>query len=152
MSERERQRRIKLKYVCRQAAIYLMRTEANRSMAMLVSGYKLKSIIRKKYSKIFGTTYHNRQRLLRKLSSYNEKDIKLYLNRDYGNEYDEFAIEIWASVRGKGSACLGYVGKHLSESMANVLDSGNTVLVLLEDITGLQKQYLGLNYSYIFLP
>lgn len=152
MSERERRRRNMVRHVCKQAWIYLKRTPvSDASWAFRIAWMKLKSQIRVHHSKVRGVTYGNRQKLLKRLSCYKDEDIKLIASREYDNPYDRNAIEIYVSVKGK-TACLGYVGKQLAESLAAMMDDGAWVIPLFGNITGGRKgKAFGLNFSFIIV-
>ena len=108
ISEKERQRRVKARCVCLQAWRYMRNTVVdNLALAMRIAWLRVTSRLVVHRSKIRGVTYGKRQKLLKRLSCYREEEIKLIACREYDNPYDRHAIEIYASVNGKGTACLG---------------------------------------------
>jgi len=152
MSEMERRRRIKARNVCKQAWIYLKRTQVDDlSLAMRISWLRIKSQLRVHHSKVRGVTYGKRQKLLKRLSCYREEEIKLVACRAYDNHYDRFAVELYASVKGKGTACIGYFSRQLAEGLAYMMDEeGARVLPVLENITGGGKgRAFGVNFSFV---
>lgn len=154
MSEMERKRRYIARNVCKQAHIFLGRTQVDSlSWAMRIAWMKIKSQLRVHHSKVRGVTYGKRQKLLKRLSCYREEEIKLIACREYDNPYDRHAIEIYASVKGKGTACLGYVSKQLAEGLAYMMDEeGARVLPVLENITGGGKgRAFGVNFSFVIV-
>ncbi len=154
MSEREIQRRGMVRTVCKQAWIYLKRTTvSDLSWAFRIAWMKIRiGGLRVHHSKVRGVTYGNRQKLLKRLSCYRDEEIKLIACREYDNPYDHNAIEIYASVKGKGTACLGYVGKQLAEPLAAMMDEGAWVIPMLENVTGGGKgKAFGLNFSFVIV-
>ncbi|MCK5757613.1 MAG: hypothetical protein KAH14_00860 [Clostridiales bacterium] len=92
----------------------------------------LKSQLRAHHSKVRGVTYGNGQKPLKRLSCYEEEEIKLIACREYDNPYNRNTIEISASVNGN-RACLGYFGKLLAEPLAAMIDDGAWMLPILRE-------------------
>jgi len=154
MSEREIRRRSMVRSVCKQAWIYLKRTTvSDLSWAFRIAWMKIRiGGLRVHHSKVRGVTYGNRQKLLKRLSCYRDEEIKLIVSREYDNPYDRNAIEIYASVERKGTACIGYVGKQLAESLSAMMDDGAWVIPVLETVTGgTRGKAFGMNFSFVIV-
>ena len=96
-------------------------------------------------TKTAGVTYGRRQGLLDRLNRYSPDAITITLQRENGNAYDPNAVQIVATVRGKGSAVMGYIGRELAKVIAPLLDKGKAVKAAFAGITG-GHEY-GLNYG-----
>lgn len=105
------------------------------------------------HSKARGTSFGNRQQVLRRLLSYDASDITLSFMREPDNIYDTNAVKILASVKYRGSAVVGYLSSDLAAKLAPLLDSGFTIVAILEKVTGKDNVdcCLGLNFRYIIL-
>ena len=90
----------------------LVKQGISRSAAMVRAWATVK--LRNIQTKAAGVTFDNRQMLLYRLSRYSSEDITLTLNRETENQYDKNAVQIIASVKGKGSAVMGYINKTLA--------------------------------------
>ena len=153
MSAIEKRRRNMVRHVCKQAWIYLKRTSIDSlSCAMRLAWMKIQSRLFSHYTKVRGVTFEDRQRLLNRLSKYKENDIILTAERVYDNPYDRYAIEIIATVQGKGSGTLGYISKALSQGLAVKMDEGAWLIPIIENITGgTAGRPFGLNFSYLII-
>lgn len=106
-----------------------------------------------RHSKARGTTFGNRQDVLRRLNRYSPSDIGLYFEREPNNEFDTNAIKIVAVVRNHGSAIVGYVSKDLASGLAPMLDEGHEAAIFLNGITGSDVGgfKFGLNFDFVIL-
>lgn len=107
------------------------------------------------YSKVRGTTFSNengvsRQIILYNLRKYSLSEVGLELVRDYVNLFDRNAVMIFATVRNRGSAVVGYLSAELASEVAPLLDSGLTPIVFFLGITG--EDTLGLNFAFTVMP
>ncbi len=121
----------------------LVKQGISRSSAMVRAWATVK--LRNIQTKAAGVTFDNRQMLLYRLSRYSSEDITLTLNRETENQYDKNAVQIIASVKGKGSAVMGYINKALAQTIAPLLDKGKAIKALFTGITG-GNEY-GLSYG-----
>lgn len=105
------------------------------------------------HSKARGTTFGNRQDVLRRLTRYSPSDIGLYFEREPNNEFDANAIKIIAIVRNHGFALVGYVSKELASGLAPMLDEGHEAAVFFNGITGSDEggYNFGLNFDFVIL-
>jgi hypothetical protein len=110
-----------------------------------------KSLCSLKYSKARGTTFLDRQFVLRILSFAERQYVSLFFKRNFNNPFDDNAIKIVANLANKGSHSIGYVSKELASIIAPVIDSGAVPIVFLEEITGSECTNFGANFSYALL-
>ena len=94
-----------------------------------------------------GVTFSNedgvsRQRILKALSKYPSDVISLSLLPEPDNEFDPHALSIWAGVKDRGSAKIGYVDKNLASIIHLYLMEGFTPIVLFK------KVFLNMAYIY----
>ncbi len=96
-----------------------------------------------------GVTRGNRQTLLYRLTRYSADLISVTLRREPENAADKNAVQVIATVRGKGSAVMGYLNRQLAAAIAPLLDKGKAVASSFRAITGGAECYLnyGLNIS-----
>lgn len=92
-------------------------------------------------TRVKGVTFNRRQKALEHLKRYNTEDITISLQRN-NNHYDNNAVEVIASVRGKGSYCMGYLPKNLAKLIAPLLDNKKPV----------QSEYRGVRVCQKCLP
>lgn len=121
----------------------LVKQGVNRSTAMVRAWITVK--LHNIEIKAAGVTFGRRQGLIERLRLYNAEDIAISLQRESDNEYDRNAVQIVASVKGKGSAVMGYIGRELAKVIAPLLDKGKAVKAMFAGITG-GHEY-GLNYG-----
>jgi len=143
-----------LSAICKECGRILRYSDSSRSTAMQLAWGIIRCHIIKRYTKLKGVRYNNRQRLLQHLLRYEEKNIRIFASRDYGNIHDQFAAEVICKVKNKGSSSLGYFSKFLARSLAPLMDEeGVSIILFFEQITGIhRKDYsFGLNISYIIV-
>ncbi len=104
-------------------------------------------------STVKGVTFENsnkvnRQMVIQRLASYDPDDVSLFFKRESENLYDENAVCVMASVRSKGVAQLGYLGKEEARIVGPILDKGHHALVFLEKIIGGGDLNYGVVLSY----
>ena len=155
MSTKEMQRRKVAAVVMREAWALKKRTTLyymNIGAALMIAWKAVRSMMRYIYTKVRGTTYTNRQKLLRRLLSYDNTEIVLSFNRDHDNVYDRNAIAIMATVKGKGESVVGYLSKELASVVAPLMDSGGRAVVMFNGITGGSGyNHLGCNLKFIII-
>lgn len=84
--------------------------------------------------RVLGVTYGKRQTALEHLRRYKPEDISIQLVREIGNAYDRNAVKVIASVRNRGSYCMGYLPRGLAAFIAPLLDCGDTVTALYNKV------------------
>lgn len=84
--------------------------------------------------RVSGVTYGKRQTALEHLRRYKPEDISIQLVREIGNAYDRNAVKVIASVRNRGSYCMGYLPRGLAAFIAPLLDCGDTVTALYNKV------------------
>ena len=95
-----------------------------------------------KFTKIAGVSFYDRQQLIAQIKV---GDI-LQLKRDYKNEYDKFAIGIYAN-----NNHIGWMPKYISEKLAWELDCGLKWVAQVMDITGIDKETKGVNIQLLYI-
>jgi len=150
VSYKEIKRRKVLHYVMKKAWYLFKRsTTINFSEALGVAWKIVRGYDRLKNSKVYGTSFNNRQSILRSLI--NKDNFKLQLIRDKNNKHDYNAIKIIAITEGINPSTLGYVKRELADQIAPLLDSGKKILAIPEGITGIAKGFLGSNFTFIII-
>lgn len=96
-------------------------------------------------TKATGVTYGKRQKALEHLKRYNNADIALHLKREKDNTHDSNAIAIIATVKNKGSYCIGYISRILARFLAPLIDSGRSIQGIFKEVRGGYEPYM--NYG-----
>lgn len=154
MSEKEVKRRKVISAVCKEAWKLKKRTvlfSYSIGTALRLSWNTVRSYLRFIHTKVRGASFGNRQKLLERLRRYNYQDVILTFVREPDNPIDSCAIQVWASVKNKGSGCIGYLTRDLAYKVAPFLDVNRTAVVLLEGITGGGNSYYGCNFKFIII-
>ncbi len=94
-----------------------------------------------------GVTFSNedgvsRQRILKALSKYPSDVISLSLIPEPDNGFDPNALSIWAGIKDRGSAKVGYVDKNLANIIHLYIMEGFTPIVIFK------KVFLNMAYIY----
>ena len=90
------------------------------------------------YTKVVGVSYDNRQEHIIQL----EAEERLFLERDYNNEYDKNAIMVLTSSKNQ----IGFISKEVASTLAPRIDDGAEYIVTISQITGLHPdENLGVN-------
>ena len=84
--------------------------------------------------RVSGVTQGNRQRALEHLKRYKAEDISIQLVHESNNKFDRNAVQVVATVKGKGSYCMGYLPRELAMFIAPLLDCGDTVTALYSKV------------------
>jgi hypothetical protein len=92
-------------------------------------------------TKAAGVSFGNRQKALERLTQYESDNISIELKREADNQFDSNAVQIIATVKGKGSYPVGYVPKTLSATIAALIDYGKQVKALFKEIRGKYQNY-----------
>ena len=95
--------------------------------------------------KATGVTYGKRQKALEHLRRYNNANITLDLHREKDNTHDSNAIAVIATVKSKGSYCIGYVPRILATFLAPLIDSGKSIQSIFKEVRGGYEPYM--NYG-----
>ncbi len=96
-------------------------------------------------TKATDVTYGKRQKALEHLRRYKNTDITLHLKREKDNIHDNNAIAVIATVKNKGSYCIGYIPRILAGFLAPLIDSGRSVQSIFKEIRGGYAPYM--NYG-----
>jgi hypothetical protein len=154
MSDKERKRRDICRAVLKEAWRVFKRSSIQLFRSALLLAWKtVRCSIKIHYSKVRGVSFENRQDILRRLSYYKPQDIVLSFQSEANNPLDENAIKIIASIKGKGSAAIGYLSKEISVVVLPELKQNRQAIVMFNEITGLDREsgHLGCNFSYAIL-
>lgn len=84
--------------------------------------------------RVKGVTYGKRQRALEHLKRYKPEDISIQLVHQQSNPQDRNAVEVIATVKGKGSYCMGHLPRQLAMFIAPLLDCGQAVTALYSKV------------------
>ena len=84
--------------------------------------------------RVSGVTYGQRQKALEHLKKYKAEDISIQLIHDSNNKYDRNAVQVIATVKNKGSYCMGYLPRRLAMFIAPLLTCGDTVTALYSKV------------------
>lgn len=122
-------------------ANYLVSTGMPRSTAFKAAWLMAK---RGGVTKVSGVTYNNRQRLIERLSSYRPELVSITLRQDKANHYDNQAVAVVASVKGKGSATIGYIPATTARTLSRLMDRGLDLKASLDRVVG---GYQGYSYG-----
>lgn len=129
------------------AAALIKQKGLTRSHAMRTAWRMVKQRF---YTKVVGVTFDDRQKGLQYLFSCDPRLIRVSLQREQDNEYDENAIAVVVTVLGQGSKRMGYIKKEYASVYARLLDKGHSIDVRFEEVT-LRKgsTTFGMNISYL---
>lgn len=84
--------------------------------------------------RVKGITQGDRQRALEHLRRYGAEDISIQLVHENDNRADRNAVQVIATVRGKGSYCVGYLPRGLAAFIAPLLTCGQAVTALYNKV------------------
>lgn len=122
-------------------ANYLVGTGMLRSEAFRAAWLMAK---RGGITKVAGVTFENRQKLIERLATYSPDLISVALRQNKNNQYDASAVEVVASVKGKGSATIGFIPAMTAKTLSSLMDKGTQFRASLDNIVG---GYQGLSYG-----
>ncbi len=115
-------------------------------------GYSLSNAFKKAWQrikesmtcKVSGTSYGNRQELLKYIASQNKDNLTVHLKRDRANEYDRHAVAVVIEIKNVGYAHIGYLPKGLTMSFSEVIEKGIPLKADLQIIGGYEyKTFYG---------
>lgn len=75
-------------------------------------------------TKVVGTTFENRQEKLKYLRNIRKEDIKLFLEHEEDNKYDENAIKVIAKQE-NNTYHIGYINKNLNKTLLESVKYNN---------------------------
>ena len=84
--------------------------------------------------RVSGVTYGQRQKALEHLKKYKAEDISIQLIHESNNKYDRNAVQVIATVKNKGSYCMGYLPRRLAMFIAPLLTCGDTVTAVYSKV------------------
>ena len=119
----------------------------NRREAMIKAWEIVKA--REIDSKVSGISLPNRQRAAERLTRYAPESVRISLRRDKGNEYDNNAVAVMASVNGSNAYQMGYLPRGLAMYIAPLMDAGKAVAATFKQVTGKYQSWhnYGLNVN-----
>jgi hypothetical protein len=119
--------------------VCIMANELHRAGLSLSEAFK-KAWRRVKVSmrmKVAGTTFCNRQQVLRWMDQFTTDQISVTLEREPENKADSKAIRIVAHVAAVGKrAVIGYIPKVVNAELAKIMDAGIQITADFLGITG----------------
>ncbi len=153
MSEKEYTRRKIAKEVMRSAWVMFRRCMISWRTCLRITWRTVRFRAFIRYTKVRGTTFGNRQAIIRKLSSFPSADIELILLREPDNPYDSNAVIVVAVVRNMGMSEVGYLSCEISSWISPYIDSGGEVVAMISEVTGIDRNgaFLGMNLKYVLL-
>lgn len=153
MSEEERTRRKIARAVMKRAWFTFRRSSLGWRTCLMMAWRTVRLKLPVYHSKVYGTTYENRQLKIRSLMNCSELDIHLFFQREEDNVFDKNAIRIIAEVKNRHKTQIGYVSREWARRIAPYLDQGHQAMVLFSQITGDPERgrFLGVNYEFILL-
>ncbi|MDD4371869.1 MAG: HIRAN domain-containing protein [Anaerostipes sp.] len=86
--------------------------------------------------KVYGTTYENRQELLRFIQGTDKRNLVTYLRRDKENRFDNNAIAVVVEIKNVGFAVIGYLSREVSKTLSPIMDKGIELNAQLLDVIG----------------
>ena len=84
--------------------------------------------------RVSGVTYGQRQKALEHLKKYKAEDISIQLIHESDNQFDRNAVQVVATVKNKGSYCMGYLPRGLAMFIAPLLICGDTVTAVYSKV------------------
>ena len=121
----------------------LVKQGLSRSQAMVQAWIIVK--LQKIDIRVAGVSFGKRQEAIEHLTQYKAADIRVQLVRDIKNQYDHNAVAVVATVRGKGSFCMGYLPRAAAASIAPIMDKRRSVYSRLKGILGFGDSMKGLS-------
>lgn len=109
------------------------RTVCLMANSLVKAGYNLSEAFKKAWRRVkagmtirtVGTTFENRQEILKCISQCNKESLSVLLLRDKKNAYDKNAVGVVVYIKPiKKYAVVGYVPKGLARDLAKVIDAG----------------------------
>lgn len=99
-------------------------------------------------TKVAGVTKGNRQKALHRIATkYSPEAVKVTLERDKANLYDNNAVKVVISVNGSASYDLGYIPRNLAYVVSAVLDKGIELTAAFKEVRGRCQRYM--NYGAV---
>ncbi len=99
-------------------------------------------------TKVAGVTKGNRQLALHRIATkYRPEQVKVTLERDGANLYDNNAVKILVSVNGSEAYELGFVPRNLAYVVSAILDKGIKLTAAFKEVRGHYEQYM--NYGAV---
>ena len=75
--------------------------------------------------RVSGVTFNNGQKKLAYLAQFKPEDLRAYLKREEGNQYDSNAIKVYVTIPAEGKYTeLGYIPAAVSKELAKIMDKG----------------------------
>lgn len=99
-------------------------------------------------TKIAGVTKGNRQLALHRIATkYSPEAVKVTLEREKANLYDNNAVKVTISVNGSASYDLGYIPRNLAYVVSAILDKGIGLTATFKEVRGRYERYM--NYGAV---
>lgn len=99
-------------------------------------------------TRIAGVTKGNRQKALHRIAKiYGAAAVKVRLERDTANLYDNHAVKVVISVNGSLDYVIGYIPRNLACIASGLLDKGIELKTAFKEVRGRYERYM--NYGAV---
>lgn len=99
-------------------------------------------------TKVAGVTKGNRQLALHKIATkYGAAAVKVTLERDRANLYDNHAVKVIITVNGSKAYDLGYIPRNLAYVVSSLMDKGIELTAAFKEVRGRYERFM--NYGAV---
>lgn len=99
-------------------------------------------------TKIAGVTKGNRQLALHRIATlYRSEQIKITLERDRANLFDNNAVKVLVSINGSDSYEIGFIPRNLAYVVSALMDKGIQLTAAFKEVRGRYTSYM--NYGMV---
>lgn len=99
-------------------------------------------------TKIAGVTKGNRQLALHRIATlYRSEQIKITLERDRANLFDNNAVKVLVSINGSDSYEIGFIPRNLAYVVSALMDKGMQLTAAFKEVRGRYTSYM--NYGMV---
>ena len=99
-------------------------------------------------TKIAGVTKGNRQLALHRIATlYRSEQVKITLERDRANLFDNNAVKVLVSINGSDSYEIGFIPRNLAYVVSALMDKGIQLTAAFKEVRGRYTSYM--NYGMV---
>jgi len=99
-------------------------------------------------TKVAGVTKGNRQLALHRIvTKYGAAAVKVTLERDRANLYDNHAVKVIITVNGSKAYNLGYIPRNLAYVVSSLIDKGIELTAAFKEVRGRYERFM--NYGAV---
>lgn len=99
-------------------------------------------------TKIAGVTKGNRQLALHRIATlYRSEQVKITLERDRANLFDNNAVKVLVSINGSDSYEIGFIPRNLAYVVSALMDKGIQLTADFKEVRGRYTSYM--NYGMV---